>query len=86
MKKFKMAKADFYLIISILLMISYTIADKIQLIKTGMTNDQLTICFFAAFGTELAYACIIKVFNVKHENKNDMSIETELSNNIGDDE
>lgn len=87
MKKFKMAKADIYLIISIILMILYTIQDKYQLMHTGVTSDQLTICFFAAFGTELAYTCIIKVFNIRNEGKDaDMSSETELTDNKGDDD
>ena len=87
MKKFKMAKADIYLIISILLMIAYTIEDKWQLMHTGMSNDQLTICFFAAFGTELAYTCIIKVFNIRNEGKIiDMSVNTELTDNKGDED
>jgi len=87
MKKFKMAKADVYLIISIVLMILYTIADKLQLVKTGMVNNQLTICFFTAFGTELAYSCVIKVFNIRNEGKIiDMSIDTELTDNKGDED
>ena len=82
-----MAKADIYLIISIILMILYTISDKLQLIKTGMVNNQLTICFFTAFGTELAYSCVIKIFNIRNEGKMiDMSIESELSDNKGDDD
>lgn len=87
MKKFKMTKADVYLIISVVLMILYTIADKLQLVKTGMVNNQLTICFFTAFGTELAYSCIIKVFNIRNEGKIiDMNIDTELINNEGDED
>lgn len=66
-KKFKINKVDTYLIISIILMIVYTIASLIILVSTGCTYDQLTICFFAAFGTEIASCCIIKSLNIKNE-------------------
>jgi hypothetical protein len=66
-KKIKINKADIYLIVSIILMISYAIAAYIIQITTGYTNDQLTICFYTAFGTELLYSCIIKSFNIKNE-------------------
>lgn len=81
----KINKVDVYLIISILLMLTYTVVDKLQLIKTGLTNDQLTICFFAAFGTELFYTCVIKSINTITTNKK-QAMEEELSNNKGDDE
>ena len=66
-KKFKMNKVDIYLVLSIVLMILYTIASLIILVRTGMSYDQLTICFFAAFGTEIASCCIIKSLNIKNE-------------------
>ena len=66
-KKFKINKADIYLIISIALMVIYTIASYVIQITTGYTNDQLTICFFAAFGTEITACCIIKSLNIKNE-------------------
>ena len=66
-KKFKINKVDTYLIISIILMIIYTIASMIILVKTGLSDSQLTICFFAAFGTEIASCCIIKSLNIKNE-------------------
>lgn len=81
----KINKVDVYLIISILLMLTYTVVDKLQLIKTGLTNDQLTICFFAAFGTELFYTCIIKSINTITTNKK-QTYEEELSNNKGDED
>ena len=61
-------KADIYLIISISLMIIYTIVDRIILVTTRLSNDTLTTCFFTAFGTEIASCCIIKVFNIRNEN------------------
>lgn len=59
-------KADVYLIISIILMLTYTAVSITIQAKTGYTNDTLTTCFFMAFGTEIASCCIIKVFNIKH--------------------
>lgn len=66
-KKFKMNKVDIYLVLSITVMILYAIASLIILVTTGMTYDQLTICVFAAFGTEIASCCIIKSLNIKNE-------------------
>lgn len=66
-KKFKINKVDIYLILSILFMIIYTIVNLVILVKTGLSDPQLTICFFTAFGTEIASCCIIKSFNIKNE-------------------
>ena len=35
-----------------------------------MVNDVLTTCFFAAFGGELLFACVIKSLNIKNEKYN----------------
>lgn len=66
-KKIKINKVDIYLILSIVLMLIYTIASLIILVKTGLSDSQLTICFFGAFGTELLCSCVIKSFNIKNE-------------------
>lgn len=65
-------KADIYLIVSIILMIIYTITSITIQAITGYTNDTLTTCFFTAFGTEIASCCIIKVFNIKHESEDNI--------------
>lgn len=62
-----MRKADIYLIVSIILMLIYTIASILVQLNTGYTNDTLTTCFFTAFGTEIASCCVIKIFNIRHE-------------------
>lgn len=66
-KKIKINKVDVYLILSILLMIAYTVASLIILVKYSISEPQLTICFFGAFGTELLCSCVIKSFNIKNE-------------------
>ena len=63
----KINKCDIYLIITILLLIIYTIVDRLILIKYGLSNDTLTSCFFMAFGTEIASCCIIKSLNIRNE-------------------
>jgi len=68
-KKFKINKVDIYLIVSVILMIIYTIVDKIILVKFGASNDTLTTWFFRIFGLEIASCCIIKSLNIRNERK-----------------
>jgi hypothetical protein len=83
-KKFKINKVDIYLIVSVLLMILYTIVDKIILVKFGMSNDTLTTWFFRIFGLEIASCCIIKSLNIRNERKQSMDIDPIPMDSEGD--
>ena len=67
MKRKKLNKVDIYLIISILLLLIYTVVDRFILVVYGMSSDTLTTCFFGFFGTEIASCCIIKSLNIRNE-------------------
>jgi hypothetical protein len=83
-KKFKINKVDIYLIVSVLLMVLYTIVDKIILVKFGMSNDTLTTWFFRIFGLEIASCCIIKSLNIRNERKQSMDIDPIPMDSEGD--
>jgi len=83
-KKFKINKVDIYLIVSVFLMILYTIVDKIILVKFGMSNDTLTTWFFRIFGLEIASCCIIKSLNIRNERKQSMDIDPIPMDSEGD--
>lgn len=68
MKK-KLNKVDIYLIISVFLLIIYTVVDRVILVRYGLSSDTLTTSFFAVFGTEIASCCIIKSLNIHNEGK-----------------
>ena len=67
MKRKKLNKVDIYLIISILLLLIYTVVDRFILVVYGMSSDTLTTCFFGFFGTEIASCCVIKSLNIRNE-------------------
>lgn len=56
-----------FVIISLLIVIIYTLAEFICSIVTGITHDTLTGCIFALFGTEIAVCGFIKIFKIKEE-------------------
>lgn len=56
-----------FVMISLLIVIIYTLAEFICSIVTGMTHDTLTGCVFALFGTEIAVCGFIKIFKIKEE-------------------
>lgn len=67
MKK-KIAKLTKFIVFSIAVVIVYTIAEFICTLKLGISHDTLTTCVYAFFGTELASATLIKIFNIRKEN------------------
>ena len=67
MKKKKINKVDIYLIVSIILLLTYTVVDRFILVVYGMSSDTLTTCFFGFFGTEIASCCVIKSLNIRNE-------------------
>lgn len=57
-----------FVMISLLIVIIYTIAEFICSIATGVSHDTLTGCIFALFGTEIAVCGFIKIFKIKEDN------------------
>lgn len=82
MKKKKLNKVDKYIIMSVILLLLYTIVDRVILVKTGLSSDTLTTCFFAAFGTEILSCCVIKSLNIHNEGK--QIVDPEPINSKGD--
>lgn len=71
MKKKKLNKVDIYLLISVLILLTYTIA-TIILVKTYPLSDSqvlntLTTCVYGTFGLEIASCCVIKSLNIRNE-------------------
>ena len=61
-----MRKADVYLVLSIIVLLLFSVT---VIIFDGFglqVQEQLIIGMFGFFGTEIAACCLIKVFNVKY--------------------
>lgn len=56
-----------FVIISLIIVIIYSICEFIFAITTGISHDILTGCIFALFGTEIATCGFIKIFKLKEE-------------------
>ncbi len=56
-----------FIMLSILIVIVYTINEFIFSIICGVSHDVLTTCVFGLFGTELAACGFIKIFKIKKE-------------------
>ena len=63
-KKIKIS-LDIYIIFSIICVIIYTAISIFLVVKTGMSLDTLTTCFFAFFGGEVFACAMIKRFKLK---------------------
>ena len=63
-QKMKLAKLTKFILVSIFIIIIYSIVEFIFAIKTGISHDVLTQCIFTFFGSELVCAALIKVFNI----------------------
>lgn len=53
-----------FLIMSICIVIVYTIVELILSTAYGVSHDTLTSCVFVFFGTELASCTLVKIFNI----------------------
>lgn len=69
--KKKLHALDVYVIFSIAALILYTIISQIIVVVSGAQLDVLTGCFFAAFGGEILSACLIKIFKLRKEPKDE---------------
>lgn len=71
--KKKLNKIDRYLIFSIAALCVYTVIEQLLTIKLGFERSTLTTCFYGAFGGEILACCVIKVFNIKNEDREQAS-------------
>ena len=56
-----------FVIMSLIIVIIYSICEFIVSVITGVSHDVLTTCVFALFGTEIAACGLIKIFKIKEE-------------------
>lgn len=70
-KNYNYHSLTLYVLFSIMVLIIYTIVEQIISTKSGINHDTLTTCFYAAFGGEVLMCGLIKIFKLKHENKED---------------
>lgn len=61
----KLHGLDLYVVFSIACMIAYTIVSQFIAVRTSMTMDTLTTCFFGFFGGEIVTCALIKIFKLK---------------------
>ena len=60
-----------YVVFSIVMLITYTVAELLITSLTDLSHDTLTTCFFATFGGEILTCAIIKIYKLKGENNNE---------------
>jgi len=58
--KKKLPALDRYVIFSMTVMLTYSLAEFVVSTLTGVSHDTLTTCIYAAFGGELFMLCMIK--------------------------
>lgn len=67
MKKLNDIQLSTYVIISLSLILIYTIIEFIFSTITEVSHDTLTTCFYATFGGEVVSCALIKIFKLKTE-------------------
>jgi len=73
--KKKLNKLDRYIIFSFTVLLTYTGIELTLATLTGISHDTLTTCLYAAFGGEVLAAALIKVFNIRNEDRWDRDFE-----------
>lgn len=73
--KKRLNKLDRYIIFSFSVLLGYTGIELTLATLTGITHDTLTTCLYAAFGGEVLAAALIKVFNIRNEDRWDRDFE-----------
>lgn len=73
--KKKLNKLDRYIIFSFTVLLAYTGIELVLATLTGISHDTLTTCLYAAFGGEVLAAALIKVFNIRNEDRWDRDFE-----------
>lgn len=72
LKRKKLSTLDKYIMLSICIMIIYTVAEMIVSSITGVTHDALTVALYGAYGGELFLCAMIKRLKLQkgdHENE-----------------
>ena len=70
-KRKRMSKLGKYVVLSLSVLIIYTIVELVLTNSTGMEHSTLTTCIFATFGGEVLSCCLIKIFKLKRGEKNE---------------
>jgi Na+/H+ antiporter NhaC len=68
-KKSKLSKIDVILLIDLVLVLIFTGIMVYLYIKTFAIPDTLVSCFYGAFTGEAFFCCLIKIFNIKSNTK-----------------
>lgn len=68
--KKKSSKLKYFVIFSIGIIITFTIAMIILFALFGTVPDTLITCFFATFGGEVLSCALIKIFKIRKEESN----------------
>lgn len=76
-KRKKISKLDAYVIFSIAMLIAYTIVSIFIGVIYDVELETLTTCFFAAFGGEILWTCLIKIFKLKKYTSGEEEIKVE---------
>ena len=71
MKLIEEMKLSTYVVISLSLIILYTMLEFIFSTLTGVSHDTLTTCYYAVFGGEVISCALIKIFKLKCEEEDD---------------
>lgn len=56
-----------YVVFSIAVLLTYTVAEFISASVTRVSHDTLTTCIYACFGGEILSCALIKIFKLKEE-------------------
>ena len=67
MKFIEDMKLSTYVVVSLSLIIIYTVLEFIFSTITEVSHDTLTTCFYAVFGGEVISCALIKIFKLKCE-------------------
>ena len=60
-----------YVVFCLSMLTIYTVAEMIVSTKSGIQHDQLTTMVFSVLGGEVLCACLIKIFKLKEENRDE---------------
>ena len=65
----------YYVVFSITVLLVFTVASLVILLKTGLEAPTLTTCFFGVFGGEILTCGLIKIFKLKETKKEGEGLE-----------
>lgn len=78
--KKKIGALDIYVTFSITSLIIYTIISQLIATRSGIILDTLTTCFFGFFGGEIVTCGLIKIFKLRDDKKEDVTIKQKNNN------